>query len=674
MRIRIERYILILIFLTVAHCELFAVEVQWAQKVIGFSTELTSEKFSSNQLLDEPSVMPDFGFSACAWTPKIQNSTKEEWIHVIYKTPMKIRQVAIAENFNPGTITKVIVYDSDTRGHIVYRKNRNEAPPRTTGRMFNIFMGLTSYEVSSVKIYLNTSLIDGWNQIDAVGISDQVEPIIHKINIAKGSQLIYAPENLGKNINSKFHELAPVISPDGRTLYFTRDRHPDNFGYETRQDVWYSSLIEDGNFTVARNLGYPINNEQNNFAISITPDGNSLLLGNVYKKEVKFEQGVSISYFDGDNWSFPEKLIIDNYYNINKITSYCLGSNAKTLIMAVERDDTFGSLDLYVSFLKKDGSWSEPKNMGNTINTADSEASPFLAADGTTLYYSTGGFPGYGNNDLFITRRLDDTWTNWSPPENLGPVLNSEGWDAFFTIPASGDYGYMVSTENTIGNEDIFRVLLPPSMRPNPVALISGRVLNAKTKEPVAAKIIYETLKDGKEFGIARSNPRTGAYKIVLPAGEMYGFLAEAEGFVAVNQHLDLRKSEKYEEIGKDLLLVPIEHGQTIKLNNIFFDFNKFELLQESFSELNRVVAFMNENPTILIEIRGHTCDIGTTIANQELSEQRAKAVSDYLISKGVNPIRLIVRGLGETNPIVPNIDEENRMQNRRVEFVIFKD
>jgi len=647
--------------------------IEWADKVLGYSSQLGEKKYGAIQVIGPPSVMPDFGFSNCSWTPKLQNSTIDEWIKVAFRKPIRVQQISIAENFNPGAVIKIILYDSLGIEHLVYNKF-SSVPIEEKGRMFNVFIPRTPYEVYALKILMDTEGVPGWNQIDAIGISDSNIPVAHKIDIAQGSEITFRPINIGSKVNSPYHELAPVIAPDGKSLYFTRDGHPENIGAERKQDVWLSIVLQDSMYLLPKNMGPPINNELNNYILSITPDGNTMLLGNVYKPTMKAKHGVSMSYFDGEEWSFPEMLQIRDFYNTNKHVAYCLGNDAKTLIMAVEREDTYGDIDLYISFYNDDENiWSTPLNLGPNVNTAAEEASPFLASDGRTLYYSTSGLCGYGNNDIFITRRLDNSWTNWSKPENLGPILNSAGWDAYFTIPASGDYAYFVSTKGSYGNEDIFKVLLPISLRPQPVALVYGRVLNAKTNEPVAAKIVYETLPDGREIGHARSNPKTGVYKIVLPVGQKYGFLAVADSFVAINEHLDLRKSKKYEEILKDLYLVPIEHGQTVSLNNIFFDFAKYELLPESFSELNRVVAFLKGNPDINIELRGHTCDIGSEKNNYVLSNNRAHSVQEYLLSNGIPPERIISKGYGKSMPNLPNTNEENRSKNRRVEFIILK-
>lgn len=658
----------IILFLTVFSIGLKSQEVEWASEVLGFSSELYNKQYSAAQALGKPSVMPYFGDSKCAWTPKSQYNPNGDWIYVSFSKHIYVKQIIICENYNPGSLKKIIFFDSLGNENLVYNNPKVEKSTGK-GRINNIFIQRTNYRVFSAKIFFKQSPQRDVFQVDAIGVSDSEIPFSPKINFVGDINFNFQAENLGENVNSSSKEVAPVISPDGKTLFFTRDSHPGNMGKAKKQDIWYSALDETNQFTNAKNIGPPINNEEPNYAISVTPDGNSLLVGNVYLPI--YSQGISVSYFTGLEWTFPEKLKIRDYYNKNKSTGNSLGNDGKTLIMALERDDTYGGLDLYVSFLQRDSSWSEPRNIGPNINSADDDFAPFLASDGVTLYYATSCHCGYGQSDIFISRRLDTSWTKWSEPENMGPMLNTAGWDAYFTIPASGEFGYFVSNKSGFGNEDLFRIKLPNQLRPKPVVLISGKVINMKTKLPVSAKIKYEILPEGAEAGIARANPITGDYKIVLPGGNKYGFLAEAEGFIAINQNLDLKNINFYQELVRDLYLVPIEKGQTIKLNNIFFEFGKFDLLNDSFAELERLNKLLMDKPYIRIEIQGHTDNIGTMERNLDLSRKRAQSVANYLTSKGISTSRMVVRGYGPKKPVAPNDSEENRQKNRRVEFTI---
>ena len=490
-------------------------------------------------------------------------------------------------------------------------------------------------------------------------------------SVAAQEDSTYLPKNLGAQINGPYDDILPVISPDGLTLYFCRSHAPENIG-GGRQDIWYSAIHPDGSWGEARNIGVPLNNRDNNYLCSITPDGNTAVVGDGYSDARNRQRSVAIAYRTVNGWSVPKPLSIENYYNNNRFGEFSLANDGKTLIMAIERQDSKGGKDLYVSFRKPDSSWSEPMSLGDNINSLGHEATPFIASDNSSLYFASDGQGGYGAFDVFVTRRLDSTWTKWSEPENLGATINTAGWDLYYTIPASGDYAYYVSYNNTFGAGDIFRIKLPETARPRPVVLVKGRVLNKKTGEPIEADIAYELLPSGKEMGTARSTPTSGAYKIVLPAGDRYGFRASAEGFISVNENVDLSGITEYTEITRDLYLVPIEAGATVQLNNIFFDYDKWDLRPESFPELDRLSQVMDANPDLTVEIAGHTDDRGGDAYNVRLSDRRAGSVRGYLTTvRKIDAGRLVSKGYGERKPVASNDTDEGRQLNRRVEFVI---
>ena len=648
-----------------------AQNVQWASKVLDFSSELSDRQYSANQALGKPNVLPKTGESPNAWTPRDPNS--EEFIKVGFDNPMRIQQIGIGESYNPGSVERVYVYDVEGREYLVY--NFDPKPAGIQGRLLNIFFEMTPYEVNALKVELNGSAVPGYVSIDAIGISDSNIPIKVEVNVADAVNSDVIPERLTEKVNSEFSEMRPLISPDGKTLYFSRRNHPDNIGGEKDyEDIWFSEMdTVTGEWMEAQNIGNTLNNEGPNFISSVTPDGNTLvmLLGNEYKPNGKMTAGVSISTKTADGWSKPQTLEIPNNYNLSEKANFYLANNRKAILMAVERDDSYGDRDLYVSFLEDDGKWTAPKNLGSTVNTASEESAPFLAADDETLYFSSRGFSGYGGSDIYVTRRLDDTWQNWSEPENLGPDINSENDDEFFNIPASGQYAYY-SRAITEENMDIFRIELPVFYQPAPVVAVKGKVYNSKTNEPIEAKIFYERLPDGEEIGIARSEAGTGNYEIVLPSGEKYGYLAEAEGFLSISANIDLTELEEYKEVEQDLYLVPIEKDQTIVMNNVFFDFDKSELRSESFPELKRIITFLEKNPNVQIEVSGHTDSYGNDAYNQKLSERRAKAVYNYFVENGIKKDRMTAVGYGEEKPLVStNLNVSGQQENRRVEFKI---
>ena len=644
--------------------------VEWASAVLDFSSQKGDKQYSAQQVLGKPNKCPATGDSPCAWLPSNDpdQGTAEEWVKVGFAKPMKIVQVAIAENFYPGAVERVILYDDHDRERANFAYTPK--PDGLTAKVQHVTFEQTNYPVAAVKIVLQPGLVPGPNEIDAIGISDDNTPVQAEINLAPNI-IVEHRENLGSGINSQFDEVLPVISPDGKTLYVDRKNHPQNYG--PSDNIWFSTQDRDGNWQPLQNIGPVLNNGYGSFVASVTPDGNTLLLGGSYRSKTPEHFGLWLTHRTAPGWSYPSEVLVRDFYTRAKFVEFCLSNDGRTIVLSLDRADSYGGKDLYVSFLQPDGSWSIPKDLGFEVNSAADEATPFLAADGKTLYFASEGFSGYGDMDMYITRRLDSSWQHWTEPENLGPQLNTPSWDAYYTVPASGEYAYFVSTENSYGMGDIFRVKLPAALRPKAVVLISGKVIDAKTGKPVNASIKYEILSNGKEVGGASTSPATGIYKITLPAGENYGYRAEAPGYVPVSENLNLTNATEYQELERNLKLVPIAKGETVRLNNIFFETAKADLRPESYAELDRVVKLLVDNPTMEIAISGHTDSIGSPIFNKQLSEARAKSVQAYLIGKNVNAKRLQAKGYGDMKPIASNSTEEGRQQNRRVEFTILK-
>jgi outer membrane protein OmpA-like peptidoglycan-associated protein len=652
--------------------------VHWANKVLGFSSERTDPinqgpQYRAVQVLGLPSKLPLIGETVCAWSPSGADTYAEEYIKVGFEKPIRIKQVCIAENVNPGAVVRVLAYDSTDREYILHENK--EDGPTTKGRMWNIIVPQTDYTVYAIKLIVAPAKIPGYNQIDAIGISEVDFPYETKVNIAKNMPKEILKENLGKTVNSKVREVAPIITPDGRTLFFTREGHDLNIGKIKKQDVWFAKLQSDGTWGEAENIKEPINSDEHNAVSTISADGKTLYLVNIYMPDGTYRAGLSKSKRTRIGWEFPKEVKITDYYNINSYTEFSIAPNGKVLVMACQRKDTRGGKDLYVSFLKGDV-WSKPINMGN-VNTAENENTPFVGADSKTIYFSTPGFAGYGDNDIFMSRRLDSTWTNWSEPENLGNLINTAKWDGYFTIPASGEYAYLSSEERSIGGEDIFRIKLFPSIKPDPVAIISGTVVNALDKKPIAANVVMELLNDStsKEKIVAEFDPETGEYKMVVPLKKAYSMNASKKGFMSISENLDLTKDNRFREIRKNINLIPVKEGQTMVLTNLFFNQSKYDILPTSFPELDRIIELMQEYPSMEVIIEGHTDGSDDNLMlNVKLSQERANEVKRYLITKGsIDAKRIQTKGWGPSKPIASNASEETRKKNRRVEFTIFK-
>lgn len=673
-----RRYLLLAFIALLVNSTAFAQEVQWASKVLEFSSELTPVQYSAQQILGRPNVLPAGGQNPNAWTP--DKPKQKEFIKVGYDHPIHVQQIAIAESYNPGSIFRVLLYDEAGTEYVARTLNPIAIPMQS--RMLNVFVAKTPYKVSAVKIEFDGAALPEYFSVDAVAITDYHYPIIADIPkpelLAQGITV----EKLDPSVNSDYSELNPMLSPDGKTLYFSRANHPENVGgVKDKEDIWYSELGADGKWSLAKNMGPDFNNEHPNFINAITsptPDGKTviLVLGNKYLDNGKMLAGVSVSNNVNGKWTKPKALNIENDYNFNEKANYFLSNTRKALIMSVEREDSRGGRDLYVSFMKDDSVWTEPLNLGDMLNTAGDETAPFIASDDQTMYFSSNGFSGYGGSDIYMTKRLDDTYTNWSEPKNMGPDINSKGEDLFFNIPSTSEFAYY-SRGVTADNADIYRAKLPFYNSPAPYVIVRGKLIDAKTGKPIGAKIIYERLSDGKEVGIAQSNPETGEYEIRLPGGQQYGVRAEADGHLSINQNLDLRDFKTDGTVThKDMSIEPIEVARiepkvTIRLNNIFFDIEKFNLRPESYPELNRLVELLEEQSSIKVEVSGHADATGTDEYNLRLSKNRASKVSEYLIQKGISKDRITTTSYGESRPVDTNATKEGRQKNRRVEFTI---
>ncbi len=556
---------LLLVFVSIAI--LSAQKITWADEVVSFSSEYQDayRYYSSYQILGVPNAIGPEDLSPWAWVPKKPDAGSEH-IRVRFKNAQKgIRQVYVSESHVPGAITKISLFDNKGKKHVVY-ENKDPKPLRTTPyRMFKTSFSPTNYYVKECLVELNTKKVPGHNHLDAIGITDhhgeiKIKGLIDDLQYARP---VPPPENLGRSVNSNFAERLPIISPDGNTLYFTRKWHPDNVGarekdgrIESQDDIWVSQRKGNNQWSHAVNIDSPLNDERHNFVIAVNPTGTNIYLGNDYQNRSN-KDGVSISSGGRGMWGKPRALKIQDHYNDNVFVEYHMSVDEKILLLSVERTEGYGERDLYVSFKQGKG-WSKPKNLGRDINTVNIESSVFLAADGKTLYFSSNGHYTYGGLDVFMSKRLDDSWTKWSKPKNLGPKINTPENDFNYTIPASGEYAYFSSSYDSYGMSDLFRILLPQEARPEPVMLMSGQIIDVTTNKPIQAKLKYNSLpkkKDEKpttpeEENIAEADD-DGSYQVILPYGENVEVYADIEGYFPVSESMEL-SDDNLEELDSD--------------------------------------------------------------------------------------------------------------------------
>ena len=517
-------------------------------------------------------------------------------------------------------------------------------------------------------------------------IQDRIDKII---------QLMKAPEkdiksyNMGGNVNSMGREYGPILAPDMKKIYFTGRDREDNIGGE---DIYVSYYINN-KWIIAIPLTSKINTESNEYINSMSADGNTLVLfgnyiGALGRGDNFYVEKTSKGW--GEIKQLPEP-INSKWWDADAF----LTADGKAILFSSERPGgigdyhpkgdyhhgmDWGNTDIYVVLKEEDGSWSKKAiNLGPIINTPYTERTPFLHPDGKTLYFSSDGHYGLGKSDVFKSVRLSDTsWTEWSEPINLGKEINTPAEDWGYKITTDGKHAYFSTVnDDGFGEEDIYYVELPEEVQPSSnVFAITGKVLDEKGN-PVEAVIKWEDVEQLKEVGIAKTDPVTGEYYIVLPIGKYYAYFAEVKGFYSEVNYLDLTDVEDYKEMKTDVEVVSVkeleESGKSIKIDNIFFDFGSYNLKEESYEALSLLFKFMKMNPEILVEINAHTDDVGSESFNMHLSQDRANSVVQYLVQKGLDPSKLIPQGFGELQPVAPNSTEEGRALNRRVEFRLRK-
>lgn len=475
----------------------------------------------------------------------------------------------------------------------------------------------------------------------------------------------YQLKRMDKRVNSPFHEGSPVISNDGSILYFFVADHPENkHGTKGSQDIWYSERTSNGNWRDAVHMEAPLNQNRYNQVMSIINEGNTLLIRGKANE-------LAISHRNFNGWDNPVALRIQQYDKMRNgvYSGGILNQQGDVLILYFNELKDKKISDLYVSFKEEDGTWSKPEFI-EALNTEYDEFGPSLDPDGSILYFASTRPGGHGSSDIYVTRRLDDSWTNWSEPINLGAPVNTSGFDAYYSVD---DKGNVFTTRAYMspdgGSLDILSLI--PVEKPKPKLSIWGFVYDRESNDPVSADVKYEIHQ--LTAGEAVSDAHDGFYEVNITGDGKYQIVSSAEGFLNSSDELEVPEVETDTIIQKDLYLDKIEIGSTVRLNNIFFDFDETTLRPESITELSMVLEFLKNNPSVKIEIAGHTDNKGSDQYNVNLSDGRAGAVKSYLIQNWIDQERVSSRGYGEGKPVATNETDEGRQRNRRVEFTILE-
>ncbi len=630
-----------------------AQEIIWADKLIGFSSQKGDKLFAASQALGAPSRFPSHEFTPCAWMPSADKNEGNVFIHLGFSSPVNGQEIVLIQSYAPAVPLEIQVINADGSTLVI------QGNTRAAGNRMRYSLNKTE-RIAAIRIIWLPSLTDF--QLDAVGIGDGS----WNFNIFSDSNnAIFGKARLIAPLQSGSDEILPVWSRDGSMIYFDRKGHPLNEGNDKLDDIWTSKRLPTGNWTAPEHPDAPLNNEQYNYVNAVIDDAPTLLLGNAYGGD----HPLSIIRRANNEWSAPEAVYVEGFTNADRFNEYHLSANGEYLLFAVDAPEGWGLRDVYVSKRTGPDSFGKPVNLGNTINTAAVEMSPSLSPDGTTLFFASNGRAGYGGFDIYSSKRLDETWTKWTEPVNLGPAINTSGWEAYFSLHPDGTLGLFASSSQG-DNFDLMEVSLTP---PTPEALsLFIQIFDKTNGLPVTAKIVCLQIEDAAGNRVTNAfNKQTGNKPDVLP-GNRYMLAIEAEGYFSLVQDIIVADTAA-EAIALNISLIPKKTGVAFNLEEVYFKVNTSTLLDSSFAALTELAAFLQAHEEVTIEIRGHTnglCDASYCLS---LSRRRAEAVADYFMGMGIASERLSTAGYGKSNPVADDDTPEGRQKNQRVEIVLLK-
>lgn len=464
-------------------------------------------------------------------------------------------------------------------------------------------------------------------------------------------------KNMGPGINSANWEYWPGMTIDGKYFIVTR--------LMTDQEDFYISLRTDTGWSLAQPLPGKINTPDNEGTSSVTPDGRFIFF-TVCNQDGFGSCDLFYSYYTPSTGQWGKRMNMGKEINSTQWDATpAISADGKSIIFSSARDGGYGGKDLYISHFAN-GKWTTPENLGKTINTADDEEAPFLHYDGRTLYFSSNGHPGLGGHDLFLTRKGADG--EWQTPVNLGKGINTDADERGLYVEYKGEKAYFSSNRpGGFGGVDIYSFDLAPDKRPGPISYVLGKVIDEELKQDLTARIVVTDLKTNT---VVLSDSSFSFFTTLEPGGN-YGLNVYRKGYLFYSANFQPTAGSIDSPFVVTAMLKAIKSDETIVLNNIFFDVDKYDLKSESYAELDKVLALLRANPAMTIAIEGHTDNTGSADHNQVLSENRAKSVMQYLVSKGINAKRVTAKGFGATRPQpdADNATEQGRARNRRIEM-----
>ncbi len=482
----------------------------------------------------------------------------------------------------------------------------------------------------------------------------------------------FNPVNLGPEINSADNEYFPKMTADEEILIFTVLVGQDLQKHQPGQEDFYYSKKKNNNWEKRQPLGSPPNTPGNEGAPSISPDGKTIYFAACDRSDSRGRCDIYYSSYQNGKWG--EAVNLGPPVNTPAWESQpAISADGKTLYFVSNRDGGKGGMDIWQSQLigydpKGIPRFGNPVNMGDSINTPGNEIAPFIHPDGKTLYFSSDYWPGMGGLDLFISKLKDDH--TWSTPLNAGFPINTCKDESGLYITPSGDKAYYASNRNGYGQLDLYSFDLPPAFRPNPVSYVKGLVCDHQTGKPLLATIEIVNLNNQESNQL--KTEEDGKFLTTLPVHSTYACWTTSPGYLFNSKNIDISSVNKATHPFEfTITLDRIRPGEKVILNNLFFATDSFLISKNSDAELNKAANFIKTNSNIIIEIKGHTDNSGSAKHNLDLSEKRARAVWHYLIRSGVNEQQLRYKGYGDSLPIADNNTEEGKAKNRRTEMEI---
>lgn len=477
----------------------------------------------------------------------------------------------------------------------------------------------------------------------------------------------YNIQILPDHANSFALQYFPVLSVDQQKIYFTRR---EGLTVQHDEDIYYSDKQADGSWSVPQSVSENINSAYNEGAASLSADGRMLVFTSCDGRRGYGSCDIYVSYKEGNEWSKPENM--GNMINSAAWEAQpSLSADGRTIYFVSNRQGGYGRKDIWSSTKNKKGKWESAVNLGKKINTNKDEISPFIHANGESIYYSSNGKIGLGGLDIYMSEKEDSLW---SEPVNLGYPLNDAHDQLSLYISSGGEKGYYTIEKKDRGNFEskLYSFDLPDSFRvSNRSSYVKGTVSDAETGTPLSAEIKLYKLDNEKFYSELASDKKTGEYTVVLSESNQYGLYVSAKGYLFQDFSFSFDDIDAFDSNLLDIKLEPVKIGATTILSNIFFDFNEYTLQRSSMSELKEVYDFLRQNPNVKVEISGHTDNVGSADYNLDLSTKRAKSVYDFLIFKRIRPEQISYVGYGQARPIAPNDNLENQSKNRRIEFKI---